>query len=105
VKKIYTIVCLILVLSILGVGLVSVLDKDPTFSLVEKRELLTFPEITFSALLDGSFTRSLVAYYADTFPGREDLQDNSPLLNFLLNMEIGMEQQEVKEELKQETLP
>lgn len=74
-KRIYRILCTCLLLVMLGVGVVSLLDKDPAFSQVEDRSLKTFPKITVSGLMDGSFVEDLCAYYADTFPGREDLAE------------------------------
>lgn len=80
-KKIYNIVCGLLILVFLSVGLVSLFDKDPTFSESENRNLKTFPKITFSNLIDGSFTTALREYYADTFPGREGLMEDNKRLN------------------------
>lgn len=80
-KRIYTICCGILLLIVLGVGLVSLFDKDPTFSQSENRNLKTFPKITISGLIDGSFTTRLREYYADTFPGREGLMEKNTSLN------------------------
>ena len=80
-KKIYTILCCALLLVMLGVGLVSTFDKDPTFSVSENRALKGFPKITFSSLLDGSFTTQFREYFADTFPGREGLMEKNKSLN------------------------
>ena len=76
-KKIYNIVCGLLLLILLFVGVVSLFDKDPTFSQSENRNLKSFPKITLSSLIDGSFTTALQEYYADTFPGREGLMENN----------------------------
>lgn len=75
-KRIYMILCVILLLALLGVGIVSLFDKDPTFSTVESRGLKSFPKITVSGIMDGSFVEDLREYYADTFPGREDLAES-----------------------------
>ena len=80
-KKIYMILCCALLLVMLGVGLVSTFDKDPTFSVSENRALKGFPKITFSSLLDGSFTTQFREYFADTFPGREGLMEKNRSLN------------------------
>lgn len=80
-KKVYQIFCGLLLLVFLSVGVVSLLDKDPTFSETENRNLKTFPKITFSGLIDGSFTTALREYYADTFPGRESLMEDNKRLN------------------------
>ncbi len=80
-KKVYNILCGLLLAIMLLVGVISMFDKDPTFSVSENRNLKTFPKITFSSLLDGSFTTSLREYYADTFPGREGLMEDNKTLN------------------------
>lgn len=80
-KKVYNIVCGLLVLILLVMGLISVFDKDATFSEFENRNLKTFPAITLSSLIDGSFTNALQEYYADTFPGRESLIENQGWIN------------------------
>lgn len=80
-KRIYMILCCALVLVMLGVGVVSVFDKDAEFSATENRALKSFPKITISGLLDGSFTENLKEYYADTFPGRESLLAKNTSLN------------------------
>jgi len=80
-KRIYHILCVVFLLAIMLVGAISLFDKDPTFSQTEKRKLKTFPKITISALLDGSFTDDLRDYFADTFPGREKLLEKNTTLN------------------------
>ena len=80
-KKIYSALCCALLLIMLCVGLVSMFDKDPTYSESERRKLKEFPKITFSSLLDGSLTTSIREYYADTFPGRENLMETNKSLN------------------------
>lgn len=80
-KKVYNILCGLLLLILLVVGLFSMFDKDATFSESENRNLKTFPKITISSLIDGSFTTALREYYADTFPGREGLMENNKSLN------------------------
>jgi len=80
-KKIYNILCGALLFVLLAVGVVSLFDKDPTFSKSENRNLKTFPKITISNLIDGSFTTALREYYADTFPGREGLMEKNTSLN------------------------
>lgn len=80
-KRIYTILCCVLLLVMLGVGVVSLFDKDAEFSAIENRKLKSFPKITFSGLLDGSFATELQKYYADTFPGREGLLEDNKSLN------------------------
>ncbi len=47
----------------------------PTVSVVEKRQLTAFPEFTWEGLWDGSFFSGIDAWYADTYPMREELID------------------------------
>ena len=68
-------------LFLLLVGLISTFDKDPTFSETEKRQLKTRPKLTISGLLDGNYFISYREYFADTFPGREDLLEDNKRLN------------------------
>jgi len=80
-KKLYTILLLVLVLAAAAVGVVSLVDEDPTESKTENRRLATMPEFSWSALLDGSYLRDLETYYSDTFPGREMLLKANQKLN------------------------
>ncbi len=80
-KRIYSLLCGLLLAGMLIIGLVSVFDKDPEYSESEKRKLKTFPTITFSSLLDGSLLDDMREYYADTFPNREKLLENNKSLN------------------------
>lgn len=52
-------------------GVYSMCDVDATVSEVEKRNLKTRPELTASALFNGSYTKDFEEYYADTFPLRD----------------------------------
>jgi hypothetical protein len=78
-KQFYNILCGLLVLILLVTGMISFFDKDTAFSQIENRDLKTFPSITFSGLMDGSFFADLTAYYADTFPGREGMMNKNLL--------------------------
>ena len=80
-KRIYTILSVIVLLAMLLVGLISTFDKDATFSEEENRKLKTRPKLTFSGLLDGSYNSEYREYYADTFPNRESLMDTNVSLN------------------------
>lgn len=51
----------------------TVLEKKEDFSVVENRELAGFPEISVSALMDGSYGKQLAGYMTDHFYGREKL--------------------------------
>ena len=81
-KKFYNILCGLLVLILLIAGIISIFDKDATFSEIENRDLKTFPKVTLSGLIDGSFSTALWEYYADTFPGRERIMGNHLLDDF-----------------------
>ena len=74
--RIYQMICALMILALLGVGIVSLVDKDLDFSETEGRSLKTFPKITVSSFLDGGFWSDLETYYADTFPGRENLVES-----------------------------
>ena len=80
-KKIYTILLSAVLAAMLLVGLISLVDKDPTRSEAENRELSKKPRFSFSALFDGSYIPALETYYADTFPMREKLLAANRTLN------------------------
>ena len=80
-KRIYTALCGLMLVFMLLVGLISTFDKDATFSETEKRQLKTKPKFTISGFLDGNYFNSFREYYADTFPGREDMMGDNTKLN------------------------
>ena len=80
-KRIYTALSCLMLLFLLLMGLISTFDKDATFSESEKRPLKTKPKFTLSGFLDGNYFISFREYYADTFPGREDLMGSNTSLN------------------------
>ena len=80
-KKLYGLFCGLLLAGMLLVGLISIFDKDAAFSQRENRKLQSRPKVTFSALLDGTYTTKFSAYYTDTFPGRESLMGTNKRLN------------------------
>ncbi len=43
----------------------------PTRSMMEKRDLATFPAFSVEALADGSYFDDITLWFSDTFPGRE----------------------------------
>ncbi len=64
----------ILVVGMLVVGgVLSVVAKKPTESVMEKRELASMPEFSALSLADGSYTRQVENHYTDTFPLRDQL--------------------------------
>lgn len=55
----------------------------PDTSVVEKRDLAEFPELSWSAFWDGSYFKGIDTWYADTFPLREWLIDRSQTMENL----------------------
>lgn len=80
-KKIYAVLSVLLLLTVLTVGMYSLLDKDETFSASENRALKSRPKLTFSNLLNGKYAEDFGAYFADTFPNREKLMSANRSLN------------------------
>ncbi|MBR5534838.1 MAG: hypothetical protein IKU62_08340 [Ruminiclostridium sp.] len=76
---------------ILGFGLVLALMgfigllwfARPDTSVVEKRDLAEFPDLSWSAFWDGSYFKDIDTWYADTFPLREGLISGSQTLENL----------------------
>ena len=77
-KKLYGLFCGLLLAGMLLVGFISLFDKDATFSQRENRKLQSRPKVTFSALLDGTYTTKFSAYYTDTFPGKSVGDQQAP---------------------------
>lgn len=55
------------------VGCLALLLPKPTVSEIEKRELAKRPQWSWSSWFSGEFAKEYDAYYADTFPMREEL--------------------------------
>ena len=55
----------------------------PDTSVVEKRDLAEFPELSWSAFWDGSYFKDIDTWYADTFPLREGLISGSQTMENL----------------------
>lgn len=91
-KKIYHILCVLLVVALLIFGCISLIDRDAAYSELEDRELRTFPDCTISSLFDGSFLRELQAYYGDTFPGRESLLEGDSIVNSFFYFTVETEE-------------
>ena len=62
------------------VGLISLVDTDPTVLTDENRKIEK-PKFSWSALMDGSYVQQLEAYYTDTFPLRNVLMPLNQQLN------------------------
>ena len=80
-RKIYTILSVLVLCGLLLTGLVSIFDTDAVYSDLERRKLKTAPKLTLSGLLDGSFFDDYALYFADTFPSREALMADNVTLN------------------------
>lgn len=80
-KKLYTILLVLLLAAAMAVGIWSLADIDATTSTVENRELASKPTFSLAKLLDGSYVSELETYYSDTFPGREALLRANQILN------------------------
>lgn len=80
-KKLYSLLCLLLLSAMLLIGLYSLFDRDRVKSDTENRMLAQKPKFSVSALLDGSYISKLESYYSDQFPNREKLM----LVNRSLN--------------------
>ena len=74
-KKLGEIINVLLIVYVLAVvGTIALINPArPTVSEVEKRELTKKPEFSFQALKEGSYTKELSNFFADTFPLRDDL--------------------------------
>ena len=88
-KKLYTILLLVLVAAAAVLGVVSLVDEDATESETENRKLATLPEFSLSEFLDGSYLMQLETYYSDTFPGRELLLKANQKLNGFYHFSLG----------------
>ncbi|MEG2203934.1 MAG: DHHW family protein, partial [Oscillospiraceae bacterium] len=65
-------VALLLAVLTMG-GVFALLHDRPTVSLLEKRELTTFPSFSVESLLHGDYAQGLSLFFADTFPARDSL--------------------------------
>jgi hypothetical protein len=62
------------------ISLTLLLLPRPTVSELENRNLTEFPEFTLESYLDGSFTRNLTKWFADTVPFRDNLVEISGVI-------------------------
>ena len=91
-KKLYTVLLVLLLAGVLAVGAVSLVDEDPTESQTENRKLAALPEFSWEALLSGDYLTELETYYSDTFPGREMLLGVNQKLNGFYHYSGGGEE-------------
>lgn len=57
----------------IGVAIVFAFFPRPAYSELEKRDLATFPEFSWQALADGSFTEGISRWFSDSEPFRDEL--------------------------------
>lgn len=82
-KQASAVICILFFTMLLSLFLLSVLDTDKTVSESENRTLAQMPKITWQTLTNGDFAKDFDAYYADTFPHREQfLQINQKISAF-----------------------
>lgn len=74
---------------LLGLAGKEALSHQRTYSLVEKRELQTRPEISITKVLDGRFQKKYESYLRDQFPGRDHW------VSFQTDMELFMGKNEI----------
>lgn len=79
-KKLYLGLIGVLLALFTVVGVVSLVDTDPTILSGENRPI-TKPKFSWSALMDGSYVQQLESYYSDTFPLRDLLMPLNQQLN------------------------
>lgn len=61
------------------------------YSVLEKRELATFPDFSTEKLLDGSFTSEVSTWFSDSEPFRDDFMALSMHIKHLIRIETGTE--------------
>lgn len=66
----------------------------PTFSEVERRELKTPPDFSFSRLFDGSYTADLSAWFSDSQPFRDEFMTLSMAIKKKMALERGEGQEQ-----------
>lgn len=77
------------VLPLVVVGAISLFDKNATESLSEKREFEAPPPLSLETWLSGEWTQKADTYYADTFPGREELLELNRTLGRFYYFSLG----------------
>ena len=61
----------------------------PTYSVVERRELKTTPDFSFSRLFDGSYTADLSSWFSDSQPFRDEFMTLSMTLKKKMALDRG----------------
>ena len=96
-KKVDSIFVGLLLVVLLTLGCISLVDRDVKFSEIEQRDTKTFPQITVSGILNGSFITEIQEYYGDTFPGREGMVEKQSLYDFFFGFTGQLEEPEATE--------
>lgn len=66
-----------------------VITERPTFSEMEKRDLASFPSFTVQDFFQGTYTREIDQWFADTFPAREIMRQLSAGVNEYHGIRLG----------------
>ena len=90
-KKLGQIANVLIVAYVLAVvGTIALINPDrQTVSEIEKRELAKKPEFSFRALKEGSYTKELSVFFADTFPMRDILIKNASEIKDAMGFRLG----------------
>ena len=73
-RKDFSLISVIAVMiGLISVGTAAVVLPKPTVSEIEKRELAAKPQWSLSSWFSGEYAKEYDAYYADTFPARDQL--------------------------------
>lgn len=77
--------------AVMGVGLVLglALFLRPSVSMAEKRQLTQFPTFTMATFLDGTYTKDISTWYADTFPFRDQLMTANHTMTSLYGIKMN----------------
>ena len=72
-QQLYLVNVSVVIMLLVLVGILAVVLPKPTVSEVEKRELAAKPQWSLHSWFSGEYAKQYDAYYADTFPQREQL--------------------------------
>ena len=67
-------VLILMLLMVIGVGFLIFFPRSKQ-SVIEKRELTTFPSFSFASYFSGEFTAGVTKWYDDTVPYRDDFKN------------------------------
>ena len=81
----------LLVVMFLGIAWVFNTFPRSKVSLLEKRELASFPQFSPERLADGSFTTEVSSWYSDSEPFRDELMSLSMYLKHGIRLDLGEE--------------